>query len=156
MSRVPVLALGVALFLLAACGGERSTPEGTVRVFLDALQQKDTAAFRASFTDSTRALIGDLETLTAQAEAASGQPAITLDDWCTAFCGGSVEGSTLEGDSARVDVRVGEDVNQIPVVRVDREWRIDLSERLAPAVQMLRMTARPGAAAPGVAPDTIH
>ena len=40
----------LALFLLAACqGGPRSSPEGAVRNFLDALQARDTAETAASF-----------------------------------------------------------------------------------------------------------
>ena len=43
-----------ALFLLAivaACGGSNSSPEGAVQGFLDALAERDTARFEASFTD---------------------------------------------------------------------------------------------------------
>ncbi|CAN5844057.1 hypothetical protein BH20GEM1_BH20GEM1_09940 [soil metagenome] len=131
----------LALFLLAACqGGPRSSPEGAVRNFLDALQARDSAETAASFTAETRALVAEVESLSRRAEAGSGQPAITIEDWCRAFCGGNVESSTLRGDSATVIVTVEGDPNEIPLVREEDGWRIDLADRLRPAVQMLRLT----------------
>ncbi len=135
----------LAVFLLAACSGAQSSPEGTVRSFLGALEARDSAALAETFTVGTVALVDELAVLTRAAEELSsgsgGHPAITLEDWCQAFCGGTVEGSTLHGDSATVDVRVGTDVNALPVVREGDEWKIELGGRLAPAVQMLRLTA---------------
>ena len=133
--------VAVALFLLSACqGGPRSSPEGSVRIFLDALETRDSAEIGASFTADTRQLVAEIEALSRQAEARSGQPAITMEDWCRAFCGGTVESSTLHGDSATVIVSVEGDPNEIPLIREEDGWRIDLAERLRPAVQMLRLT----------------
>ncbi|MFN2384267.1 MAG: hypothetical protein ABR559_08395 [Gemmatimonadota bacterium] len=140
MKAAPVL----AVLLLVACSGAQSSPEGTVRSFLGALEARDSTALAETFTAGTMALVNELAELTRAAEGASegmgGQPAITIEDWCQAFCGGTVEGSTLHGDSATVDVRVGTDVNALPVVREGDEWKIELGGRLAPAVQMLRLT----------------
>ncbi|MGH7566695.1 MAG: hypothetical protein ACREK2_07680 [Gemmatimonadota bacterium] len=131
----------LALFLLGACqGGPRSSPEGSVRSFLDALQARDSVEMAASLTAQTRQLVAEIESLSRRAEAGSGQPAITIEDWCRAFCGGNVEGSTLRGDSATVVVTVEGDPNEIPLVREENGWKIDLAERLRPAVQMLRLT----------------
>ncbi|HET6361526.1 MAG TPA: hypothetical protein VFH11_05660 [Gemmatimonadota bacterium] len=163
--RSGIAAVALALFLLAACeGAPRSSPEGSVRSFLDALAAQDRAEVEASFTAETRSLVAEVESLSRRAEPASGQPAITIQDWCRAFCGGNVEGSTLHGDSAIVVVTVEGDPNEIPLVREEDEWKIDLAERLRPAVQMLRLTVSqaaidtPGAQVDtmaGAAPDTI-
>ncbi len=161
------IATGVlALFLLGACqSGPRSSPEGSVRSFLDALEAQDGAEVAASFTTETRSLVAEVESLSRRAEPASGQPAITIQDWCRAFCGGNVEGSTLSGDSATVIVTVEGDPNEIPLVREEDGWKIDLADRLRPAVQMLRLTVSqaaidtPGAhvdTMAGSAPDTIR
>ena len=132
--------VALALFLLAACqGGPRSSPEGSVRSFLDALSERDSAGVSASFTAETRRLVAEVESLSRRAEPRSGHPAITIEDWCRAFCGGNVEGSTLHGDSATVVVSVAGDPNEIPLVREEDGWKIDLADRLAPAVQMLRL-----------------
>jgi hypothetical protein len=157
----------LAPFLLAACqGGPRSSPEGSVRNFLDALQARDSAETAASFTAETRQLVAEVESLSRVAETGSGQPAITIEDWCRAFCGGNVEGSTLHGDSAIVVVTVEGDPNEIPLVREEDGWKIDLAERLRPAVQMLRLTvsqaemdtsgAHVDTLAGGTQPDTIR
>ncbi|HET6618279.1 MAG TPA: hypothetical protein VFH69_10770 [Gemmatimonadota bacterium] len=156
----------LALFLLGACqGGPRSSPEGSVRSFLDAVEARDSAAAAESFTAETRELVAEIERLSREAEPRSGQPAITIEDWCRAFCGGNVEGSTLEGDSATVVVMVEGDPNEVPLVREEDGWKIDLAERLRPAVQMLRLTVSqaeidtPGAhvdTLAGTAPDTIR
>ena len=161
-----VAAGALALFLLSACqGGPRSSPEGSVRSFLDALAARDSAEVSESFTAETRELVAELESLSRQAEARSGQPAITIDDWCRAFCGGNVESSTLHGDSATVVVTVEGDANEIPLIREDDGWRIDLAERLRPAVQMLRLTVSQAEmdtseahvdTLAGAAPDTIR
>ena len=161
-----ILTAALALFLLGACqSGPRSSPEGSVRSFLDALAAQDRAEVEASFTAETRSLVAEVESLSRRAEPASGQPAITIQDWCRAFCGGNVEGSTLHGDSATVIVTVEGDPNEIPLVREEDGWKIDLAERLRPAVQMLRLTVTqaeidtPGAhvdTMAGAAPDTIR
>lgn len=166
VSRFRVAPALLALFLLAACqGGPRSSPEGSVRSFLDALEVQDGEEVAASFTAETRALVAEVESLSRRAEPASGQPAITIEDWCRAFCGGNVEGSTLHGDSATVIVTVEGDPNEIPLVREEDGWKIDLADRLMPAVQMLRLTVSqaeidtPGALVDtmaGAAPDTIR
>lgn len=111
-----------------------------MRSFLDALQAGDSAETASSFTAETRRLVAEVESLSRRAEPGSGQPAITIEDWCLAFCGGNVEGSTLHGDSATVVVAVEGDPNEIPLVREEDGWKIDLAERLRPAVQMLRLT----------------
>ena len=55
----PVDMLG--LFLLGACqGGPRSSPEGSVRSFLDALAAQDRAEVEASFTAETRQLVAEV------------------------------------------------------------------------------------------------
>jgi hypothetical protein len=156
----------LALFLLSACqNGPRSSPEGSVRSFLDALEAKDSAQVAASFTAETRSLVAEVESLSRRAEPASGQPAITIQDWCRAFCGGNVEGSTLHGDSATVIVTVEGDPNEIPLVREEDGWKIDLADRLQPAVQMLRLTVSQAEidtteahvdTIAGPAPDTIR
>ena len=147
----------LALFLLAACqGGPRSSPEGAVRNFLDALQARDTAETAASFTVETRSLVAEVESLSREAEAGSGQPAITIEDWCRAFCGGTVESSTLRGDSATVIVTVEGGPNEIPLVREEDGWKIDLADRLRPAVQMLRLTiGQTGIDTSGALADTL-
>jgi hypothetical protein len=136
-----------------------------VRSFLDALEERDSAGVSESFTEETRQLVGELEGLSRRAEPRSGQPAITVEDWCRAFCGGNVESSTLHGDSATVVVTVEGDPNEIPLVREEDGWKIDLAERLRPAVQMLRLTVSQsemdtsGAhvdTLAGSAPDTIR
>lgn len=141
----------LAFFLLAACGSPQSTPEGSVRSFLDALAASDSAAFAAAFTDETRSLVTEIETLTREAQGPTGQ-ALTIEEWCQAFCGGEVVGSTLHGDSATVQVRVGEAVDEVPLTREGDRWRIDLADKLTPAVQMLRL-AVPEAGEPGA--DTL-
>ncbi len=131
-----------ALFLLAAlvaCSGPQSTPEGAVQSFLDALAERDTARFEASFTDENRALVAEIESLSGALQGAEG--ALTIEEWCRAFCGGTVEGSTLYGDSAMVQVRVRETVEEIPVVRHEDGWRIDFTSRLDEAVSSLRLAA---------------
>jgi hypothetical protein len=128
----------LALFLLAACGGAQSTPEGSVQSFLAALESRDTVAFRESFTDSTRTLVAEIERLSGQATGGPRQ-ALTLEEWCKAFCGGAVEGTTLHGDSATVKVRLGDTVDEMSLVRVGDSWKINLVGRLTPAVQMLRL-----------------
>ena len=149
---VPALFLVSAGGLLSACGGVRSSPEGSVQTFLDALEVRDTAEFRASFTTETRQIVAELEQLSGEVGAGSGQPAITIEEWCRAFCGGTVEGSTLNGDSASVRVRMEGVVEEIPVVRQDNQWRIDLAAKYAPAVEMMRMIEEEGT---GVgSPDT--
>lgn len=110
-----------------------------MRSFLDALSERDTAAVSASFTAETRSLVAEVESLSRRAEPRSGHPAITIEDWCRAFCGGNVEGSTLHGDSATVVVTVEGDPNEIPLIREEDGWKIDLADRLTPAVQMLRL-----------------
>ena len=136
-----------------------------MRSFLDALAAQDETEVAASFTAETRSLVAEVESLSRRAETASGQPAITIQDWCRAFCGGNVEGSTLHGDSATVIVTVEGNPNEIPLVREEDGWKIDLAERLRPAVQMLRLTVSqaeidtPGAnvdTMAGAAPDTIR
>lgn len=132
---------GAALALLAllACGGSYSSPEGSVQTWLDALEARDSVAAREAFTDRTQEMVAEIEALSRQAEAGSGHPAISVEDWCTAFCGAVVEGSTLHGDSATVQLRMDDDVNEIPVLRQADGWKIDLWTRLHPAVQMLRL-----------------
>ncbi|CAN5186951.1 hypothetical protein BH18GEM1_BH18GEM1_19940 [soil metagenome] len=150
-ARVPGV---LALFLLTACGGAQSTPEGSVTSFLDALESRDTAAFQESFTDSTRALVEEIERLSRQVAGGSGE-ALTLEEWCRAFCGGTVEETTLAGESATVEVRLGEVQEEIPLVRMGDRWKIDLSARLMPAVQMLRLAAATSERGPGtVFPDS--
>ncbi|MGH7572870.1 MAG: hypothetical protein ACREMK_13660 [Gemmatimonadota bacterium] len=105
--------------------------------FLDALAEQDTARFEASFTDETRALVAEIESLSAAVQGAEG--AFTIEEWCRAFCGGTVEGSTLYGDSAAVEVRVGQTVEEIPVVRRQDGWRLDFTTRLDEAIQFLRL-----------------
>ena len=166
MTRRGLASTALALFLLAACqDGPRSSPEGSVRSFLDALEAGDSAALTESFSAGTQALVAEIEILSRRAEPRSGQPAITIEDWCRAFCGGNVEGSTLHGDSATVVVTVEGDPNEIPLVRGEDGWRIDLADRLTPAVQMLRLAVSqaeidtPGAhvdTLAGAAPDTIR
>jgi hypothetical protein len=158
--------IALALFLLGACeGGPRSSPEGAVRSFLDAVAAGDSAATAESFTAETRQLVAEIESLSREAEPRSGQPAITIEDWCRAFCGGNVEGSTLHGDSATVVVTVEGDPNEVPLVHEEDGWKIDLAERLSPAVQMLRLTLSQAAidsvgahvdTLAGTAPDTIR
>lgn len=129
-----------ALFLLAAlggCGGPSSSPEGAVQGFLDALADRDTVRFHASFRADTRDLVAEIESLSAVAQGTEG--ALGLEDWCRAFCGGTVEGSTLHGDSATVRVRVEQNVEEIPVVREGDGWRIDITPRLDEAIQILRL-----------------
>lgn len=146
-----------ALFLLGSgCTGAGSSPEGTVRSFLEALEARDEAAFEMVLTERTRGLVEELESLTLEAEDRSGQPGITIEDWCAAFCGGVVERSTLHGDSATVDVRMGaneDDVASIPLVRTEEGWRIELAGRLEPAIQMLKLAVGEGEAIP--APEDI-
>lgn len=140
---------GLALFLLAACGGgAQSTPEGAVTSFLAALEAGDSVAFRQSFTDSTWVLVAEIERLSGEV-AGGGQQALTLEEWCRAFCGGTVESSTLTGDSATIALRVNEAVETMPVVRVGDRWKIDLAARLTPAVQMLRLAAATTERGPG-------
>ena len=136
-----------------------------MRSFLDALAAQDETEVAASFTAETRSLVAEVESLSRRAETASGQPAITIQDWCRAFCGGNVEGSTLHGDSATVIVTVEGDPHEIPLVREEDGWKIDLADRLRPAVQMLRLSVSqaaidtPGAhvdTMAGAAPDTIR
>jgi hypothetical protein len=137
---------GVALFLLSACGGARSSPEGTVQAFLDAVDERDSVRFAESFTPGTREVVAEMEALSRTVGPATGHPAITIEDWCRAFCGGAVEGSTLHGDSATVRIRVDGSVEEMPVVRQDNAWRIDLEARYRPAVEMLRLIAQEQAA----------
>ncbi|MGH7551153.1 MAG: hypothetical protein ACREMD_14730 [Gemmatimonadota bacterium] len=111
--------------------------------FLDALAERDTTRFEASFTDETRALVAEIESLSAVAQGAEG--ALTIEEWCRAFCGGTVEGSTLHGDSATVEVRVGQNVESVPVVRREDGWRLDFTTRLDEAVQILRLAVTPSA-----------
>jgi uncharacterized protein DUF4878 len=143
-----------ALLLLAACGGPRSSPEGAVQTFLDALDDGDSTRFAASFTPGTREVVAELEELSRAVTETSGHPAITIDDWCRAFCGGTVEGSTLHGDAATVRVRVASTVEEIPLVRQENEWRIDLEERYRPAVELLWLMAQEEAAADTTADST--
>ncbi|HUP20855.1 MAG TPA: hypothetical protein VM778_13020 [Gemmatimonadota bacterium] len=140
--------VAAALCVLWACGGSYSSPEGAVQTWLDALQAGDTAAVRESFTGRTQELVAEIESLSREAEPASGHPAITVEDWCTAFCGATVEGSTLHGDSATVRIRLDDDLNEIPVLREEAGWKIDLWARLHPAVQMLRLAVRQASAGP--------
>ena len=146
----------IALALLAACGSARSSPEGTVSTFLEALEARDSTEFQASFTQGTWSLVRELEDLTREIQPSSGHPAITMEDWCRAFCTGAVEGSTLHGDRATVRVRVAASVEEIPVVRAGDEWKIDLEERYAPAIEMLRLIAaeEPVPDTTGASPDT--
>lgn len=136
----------LALLALVGCGGSYSSPEGTVRTWLDALEARDTTAAREAFTDRTQELVAEIEALSREAETGSGHPAITVDDWCTAFCGAVVESSTLHGDSATVQIRMDDDLNEIPVLRQEDGWKIDLWARLHPAVQMLRLAVGQAAA----------
>lgn len=141
-------AVGTAmLFLLAGCGGSYSSPEGTVRSWLDALETRDTSQVREAFTGRTRDLVDELERLSRRAGAGGAETAITVEDWCEAFCGATVEGSTLHGDSATVRIRIEDDVNEIPLVRREGGWRIELGSKLEPAVRMLRLTVPEGSAA---------
>lgn len=145
--------LSAALVVLAvACTGPYASPEGTVRSWLDALEEGDDAGARAAFTDRTGELVDEIESLSRRAEPISGHPAITVQDWCEAFCGATVESSTLHGDSATVEIRIADDVNEIPLVRQEDGWKIDLSGHLEPAVQMLRLAIRQGAEADTAAP----
>lgn len=146
----------LALFLLDACqGGPRSSPEGSVRHFLDALEARDSAGAAESFTAETRQLVAEIEALSRRAEPRTGQPAITIEDWCRAFCGGNVESSTLHGDSATVIVTVEGDPNEVSLVREEDGWRIDLADRLRPAVQMLRLTLNQAEMDSGSHVDTL-
>lgn len=158
--------LATGLVALAfACTGPYASPEGTVRSWLDALEARDTTGVREAFTDRTRELVDEIETLSRRAEPVSGHPAITVEDWCQAFCGATVESSTLDGDSATVEIRIADDVNELPLVRQEDGWKIDLSSHLEPAVQMLRLSIRqggeaepatPGDTTPaGTPPDTL-
>lgn len=134
--------VGLALFLLAAaCGGPQSSPEGTVRGFLDALESKDTIAFEASFTPETMTLVDEIERLSGVADD-TGRP-FDIGEWCQMFCGGAVVGSTLLGDSATVDVRVEGIEERFPLRREGERWKIDFTTRLEPAVQLLKL-AVPG------------
>lgn len=135
--RRPAIAALFLLAVFAGCGGPDSSPEGAVQGFLDALAERDTARFQASFKADTRELVAEIESLSAVAQGAEGS--LGLEDWCRAFCGGTVEGSTLHGDSATVRVRVEQNVEEIPVVREPDGWRIDFTSRLDEAVQMLRL-----------------
>lgn len=89
-------------------------------------------------------MVAEIESLSSVAQGSQG--AVGLEDWCTAFCTGTVEGSTLHGDSATVQVRVRENAESIPVLRTEDGWRIDLTSRLDEAAQILRL------AVSGVAP----
>ncbi|MDX1622661.1 MAG: hypothetical protein R3199_01615 [Gemmatimonadota bacterium] len=131
-------AIGVAaLFLLTGCGGgERSSPEGAVRGWLDALEARDTAKAHDAFTERTRELVDEIGRLGSAGR--EGHPVITIEDWCRTFCGATVEGSTLHGDSATVRIRIDDDVDRLPVVRGGEGWKIELSGNLEPAVELLR------------------
>lgn len=135
--------IGILGIALAACSSPYASPEGTVRTWLDALEARDSAGVQDAFTERTRELVAEIETLSREAEPSSGHPAITVEDWCQAFCGATVESSTLHGDSATVKIRIADDVNDIPVVRRDGGWKIELSGHLTAAVQMLRLSIRP-------------
>lgn len=128
-----------AAFLLAACAGAQSSPEGAVRSFLDALEAGDPAAFRASLTPRTAELVDEIEVLSEEIQGDSGQP-VNLEEWCRAFCGATVVGSQLDGDTALVTIEIGAGEEEIPVTRLEDGWRVDLSARLEPAVQLLRLT----------------
>jgi hypothetical protein len=143
------------LAVLAGCGGSSSSPEGAVQQFLDALAERDTARFEASFTAETRELVAEIESLSSVAQGVEG--ALGLEEWCRAFCGGTVEGSTLHGDSATVRVRAGENVEEIPVIRVEDGWRVDFTSRLDEAVQILRLALSAAAVPAGLSGvgDTI-
>jgi hypothetical protein len=147
-------AASLVILLTAGCGGPRSSPEGAVTSFLDALDARDTARFRSSFTPGTREIVADIERLSSEVGVTTGQPAITIEEWCRAFCGGAVDGSTLDGDSATVQVRVGGVVEEFPLLRQDNEWRIDLAAKYAPAVEMLRLIEEEEADTPSTA-DTV-
>ncbi|MDX1660371.1 MAG: hypothetical protein R3326_01160 [Gemmatimonadota bacterium] len=133
---------GALLAALVACAGPYASPEGAVRSWLDALEASDPEGVREAFTERTRELVDEIESLSRQAEPVSGHPAITVEDWCEAFCGATVESSTLHGDSATVEIRIADDVNEIPLVRREDGWKIDLSGHLEPAVHMLRLAVR--------------
>lgn len=120
--------------------------------FLDALGDRDTARFEASFTAETHALVAEIESLSAVAQGTEG--AVGIEDWCRAFCGGTVEGSTLHGDSAMVRVRTKERVEEIPLAREGDEWRIDVTSRLAEAIQILRLAVSASEAPADLAGDT--
>lgn len=142
---VAAASVAAAILLAVACAGPYASPEGTVRSWLDALEARDTAGVRSAFTERTVELVDEIETLSRRAEPVSGHPAITVEDWCQAFCGATVESSTLHGDSATVAIRIAGDINEIPLVRREDGWKIDLSSHLEPAVQMLRLGVRQGA-----------
>ena len=127
-----------------------------MQAFLGAVDERDSVRFAESFTPGTREVVAEMEALSRAVGPASGHPAITIEDWCRAFCGGAVEGSTLHGDSATVRIRVDGSVEEMPVVRQDDAWRIDLEARYRPAVEMLRMIAQEQAAvADSLARDTL-
>lgn len=154
-ARLGAAALGaLALLVAAGCGGEYASPEGTVRAWLDALEARDSARVAEAFTPRTRELVAEVEDLSRKAQPASGHPAITVEDWCHAFCGASVESSTVHGDSATVTVRIADDVNELPLLHQDDAWRIDLSQRLEPAVQMLRLSLQQAAGVGALPADT--
>lgn len=133
-----------ALVWLVACGGSFSSPEGAVGTWLEALEASDSARVREAFTDRTWELVSEIHSLSRDAEDATGHPGITLTDWCQAFCGAAVEGSTLHGDSATVRIRIDDQVEEIPVVRQGGGWRIDFAGRLEPAMEMLRLAVGQG------------
>lgn len=114
MAAILALAAGV----LVGCGGGGSSPEDTVQGFYDASKDGDAAAacelLSSESQEAAAAQGGDCETAFEQAGAADVPDDLEIGD------------VTEDGDTATVAVSGDGEESEIPVVKEDDEWRIDL------------------------------
>ncbi len=126
---------GVALALLAGaliagCGGSdgAETPEDAVTAFFDASVDKDAEALCDSITEESGQQAADdedVETCEEGAEKAFASEG--ADEEIAQFEAAEVGEATIDGDTATVSVSSQGQEGQIPVVKEDDVWKVDIT-----------------------------
>jgi len=121
-----VVLAALAGLLIAGCGGS-DAPEDVVDEFFQATADSDAEAFCATLSEASQtqaAETEDVETCEEGAEKAFGSG----DFEAAAEMAGDVEvgEATIDGDSATVTATSGDVEEEVPLVKEDDEWKVEL------------------------------
>ena len=109
---------------LAGCGGGNG-PEDAVNDFIAALKDKDAAKTCDLLAPDNQKMITDLNQGSCEDLMKEGLDSAGTDD-ALDNTNAKVKDSTVDGDKATVTVEADGETNDITVVKVDGEWKVDL------------------------------
>ena len=124
-----VLALAAGA-LIAGCGGSdgAETPEDAVQAFFDASVDKDAEALCDSMTEESQTQAAedeDVETCEEGAEKAFASEG--AEEELAQFEDAEIGEATIDGDTATVTVTSQGQEGQLPVVKEDDVWKVDIA-----------------------------